>query len=296
MTAELLFDAKDIVGESIIWVPSELALYWVDIVGARIHRLHPESGDHTVWPTPELPTSIGLRQDGGFIVGLRQRVTLWRPGGAFETLAVPEPDKPGNRLNEGAVAPDGSFWVGTMQENIGSDGEPKAMTTNTGALYRIAPDGAVAQLTAPDFGITNTMVWTDDGRFITADTTRNELYQYDYDATSSKIANRRQFAAPIPAGLPDGSTQDRLGTIYNARVASGKSIARLSRLGELLELIPLPCSAPTSCVFGGPDLTMLYVTSAQFGMTLDQLAANPFEGALVGLQMAHPGFGPRLFG
>src|SRR5579872_2480676 len=97
--ARLVLDCKDGVGESIVWSTAEAALYWVDILGSRIHRLEPDSGRHDVWPTPELPTSIGLTADGGFIVGLRRRVTRWRPGGTFNTLAVPEPDLPGNRLN-----------------------------------------------------------------------------------------------------------------------------------------------------------------------------------------------------
>ena len=132
MTARLVLDCRNIVGESLIWVDAEQSLYWVDIVGSRIHRWAPDSGAQDVWATPELPTSIGLRKDGGFIVGLRQRVCLWRPGGSFETFAVPEPDLPGNRLNEGVVAPDGSFWVGTMAENIGPDGGPQPMSGNSG--------------------------------------------------------------------------------------------------------------------------------------------------------------------
>lgn len=285
-SAELILDAKDIVGESLIWSPSEAALYWVDIVGSRIHRLEPASGAHQTWPTPELPTSIGLRREGGFFVGLRQRVALWQPGGSFENFAVPEPDRPRNRLNEGVVAPDGAFWVGTMEDNIAPDGAPQAMTASTGALYRIAPDGGVKALTPADIGITNTMIWTDDGRFITADTLANQLYQYDYDAASGTINNRRPFGPPIARGLPDGSTRDAAGTIYNARVAGGSAIARLTPQGELLGFIPLPCASPTSCAFGGPGLDTLFVTSSRFGMTREDLARSPHEGGLFAVRGA----------
>jgi sugar lactone lactonase YvrE len=278
--ARLIFDARDIVGESVIWSADEAALYWVDIIGRRIHRLDPESGAHQTWPTPDLPTSIGLRENGGFIVGLRHEVTLWAPGRPFETLATPEPDLPDNRLNEGVVAPDGAFWVGTMQNNIAEDGSPKAMNAETGAIYRIAPDGRVAQLTPRDFGITNTMVWTDDGRFVTADTLKNKLYQYDYDPGTAGIAGRRTLGVTINRGMPDGSTSDRDGNIYNARVAGGGVIACFQNNGALLRYIDLPCRSPTSCTFGGGDLSTLYVTSARFGMSASDLAANPHEGGL----------------
>jgi sugar lactone lactonase YvrE len=71
------------------------------------------------------PTSIGLRADGGAIVGLCDRVVLWDFGGEFRTLAIVGPDLPDNRPNEGRVGPDGAFWVGTMQNNLNPDGSPK---------------------------------------------------------------------------------------------------------------------------------------------------------------------------
>jgi len=292
--AALVLASTDIVGESIIWVAAEEALYWVDIVGSRIHRFVPESGEHQVWPTPEYPTSIGLRKDGGFIVGLRRRVALWSPGGSFDSFAIPEPDLPGNRLNEGVVAPDGSYWVGTMADNIDPDGAPQPMSGNTGRLYRIAPDGEITALTDDRFGITNTMVWTADGRFITADTLANQLYQYDI-TTPRTLRNRRPLAAPIDRGLPDGSTSDAKGTLFNARVAGGHALARLDASGQP-DYLDLPCSSPTSCCFGGRDLDVLYVTSARFGMTPAQLDGNLTDGSLFAIAGAGIGAPAPQFG
>lgn len=293
--ARIVLDCQDIVGESLIWSADERALYWVDIVGSRIHRLDPETGNHLTWATPEFPTSIGLRKGGGFVVGLRQRVTLWRPNGAFETMAMPEPDMPGNRLNEGVVAPDGSFWIGTMADNIGPDGSPQRMAGDAGILYRIAPDASVTRLSDDRFGITNTMVWLDGDRFVTADTVRNELYLYDYDPTVRRLTNRRVFAK-IDRGLPDGSTRDAAGNVYNARVARGAAIARISGKGDVLDLIELPCSSPTSCAFGGPELTTLYVTSSQFGSSPGYLAQHPLEGGLFAIDEVGTGALPFNFG
>ncbi len=280
MRARLVVDCRNIVGESPLWVPAEQALYWVDIVGSRIHRWAPEGNAQDVWATPELPTSIGARKDGGFIVGLRQRVCLWRPGGPFETFAVPEPDLPGNRLNEGVVAPDGSFWVGTMAENIGPNGNPQPMSGNSGALYRVSPDATVRQLTERNFGITNTMIWTDSGGFTTADTLANRLYAYDLIENGTNLANRRELPMHLERGLPDGSARDSCGSIYNARVAGGGAVAVVTGGGTSVEYIDLPCASPTSCAFGGLELRTLYITSARFGMNKDQLAKNPSEGGL----------------
>lgn len=295
MQVEILLSAEDIVGESIVWHPAQQALYWVDICRSRIARLHPESGEHTTWDTPELPTTIGMCRDGRFIVGLHKRVALWTPDGPFETLAVPEPDQHDNRLNEGVVAPDGSFWVGTMQDNIDANGQPKNAPDRSGRLYRITSDGAVSRLTDDLFGITNTMIWQDDGSFITADTIDNALYRYEYDSTTHTLYNRTSFAQSPDQGLPDGSTRDAKGRIYNARVTGG-AIARFAPDGTALEQIKLPMRQPTSCTFGRPDLTTLFVTSARFGMDPAELERAPFEGALARIDLGVKGQLHNLFG
>ena len=295
MTAQLVLESNDVVGESLIWSPAEQRLYWVDIIGSRIHRLDPTTGAHETWPTPELPTSIGLAKAGGFIVGLRQRIARWRPGGAFETFAVPEPDLRGNRLNEGVVASDGSFWVGTMEDNVGPDLAPREMGAPAGSLYRVAPDGGVTRLSDDRFGITNTMVWLDDGRFVTADTLANKLYVYEYDPAGVRLRNRRVLIE-IERGLPDGSTRDSAGMIYNARVVGGAAIARIDPADGDVAFFDLLCASPTSCTFGGRDLSTLYITSSRFGMPAEALQGNKLDGSLFALEGIGRGIETNRFG
>jgi sugar lactone lactonase YvrE len=279
----LCLNAEDIVGESAIWSGRDQALYWVDIGRCRIQRFDPVSGVHQTWRAPEIVTSIGLRAAGGFVVGMRHSVSVWEPGGSFEAIAIPEPDLPDNRLNEGRVAPDGAFWVGTMQDNIGDDGSPKEMNRDSGAYYRIAPDGTVAQLTPRTYGITNTMVWLPNGSFVAADTTKNALYVFDYDAGEQTISDRRDFMVGFPRGYPDGSCRDAEGCIWNCRVAGGACVVRITPDGSIDRVIDLPCTWPTSCTFGGPDLATLFVTSARFTMSAEHLVENPQEGGLFAL-------------
>ena len=283
MEATLVVDAGDLVGESVVYDHRRNALLWVDICGKRIHRFFLGERHHETWPAPDFPTSIGLRIDGGAILGLRDRVALWDYRDEFRTLAVVEPDLPDNRLNEGRVGPDGAYWVGTMQNNLHPDGSPKAITSNSGAIYRVANDGHVRQLTPREFGITNTMAWTSDGRFLTADTLRNEIYAYDLQ--DGALSNKRVFAPPLDRGAPDGSCLDADGRLWNCRVAGGACVACFRPDGALDQLVELPCTWPTSCAFGGPDFRTLYVTSARFTMTPEYIAAHPHEGALFAVEV-----------
>jgi sugar lactone lactonase YvrE len=287
-----LIACGDIVGESALWCGRTGRLLWVDIVGQRIHALATASGEHQTWSTPEIATSIGLREDGGAIVGLAQWVSLWDYDDQFDLLAAIEPDLPDNRLNEGKVGPDGAFWVGTMQNNIGADGQPIAMNRSSGAYYRVWQGGRVEALTAREYGICNTMAWDDDGRFLCADTLVNSLYAFDFKY--SGIASRRPFGTPFGRGLPDGSALDAEGYLWNCRVGGG-CIVRFAPDGSVDRVIELPCSAPTSCAFGGEHLRTLHITSARFGLP-EGRRHHPDEGALFAIDMSVPGRPEYLFG
>jgi sugar lactone lactonase YvrE len=292
----VVLDCRDHTGESVIWDAGRQRLIWVDIGNKRIHRLDPATGHHETWTTPEFVTSIGLRRDGGAIVGLARRIALWNFGGAFETFAEPEHDRPGNRFNEGKVGPDGHFWVGSMQNNLNDDGSEREMTGRHGALHRIEASGKFVRVTPYDIGISNTMAWTSDGRFLFGDSLANTIYQYDWDVSSNAISNRRTFFADFPRGLPDGSCLDAEGYLWNCRVVGGACVVRVAPDGKVDRIVELPCSWPTSCTFGGPNLGVLYVTSASFALSPAHLAVHPHEGALIAVEVGVRGLNENLFG
>ena len=51
-----------------------------------------------------------------------------------------------------------------------------------------------------NYGITNTMVWLPDGRFVAADTTKNALYAFDYGRRPKHIEPARLFGR-LPARI-----------------------------------------------------------------------------------------------
>jgi sugar lactone lactonase YvrE len=113
------------------------------------------------------------------------------------------------------------------------------MSRSSGAIYRVDHDGYVSQLTPREFGITNTMAWTTDGRFLTADTKLNEIYAYDLCA--GVLSNKRVFGPPLDRGAPDGSCLDVMGRLWNCRVAGGACIACIRPDGALDQFVDTPC-------------------------------------------------------
>ena len=64
----------------------------------------------------------------------------------------------------------------------------------------------------------------------------------------------------------------------------------------MLEGVPLPVKRPTNCVFGGPDLDILYVTSARNPMSEAELHDQPLAGSLLAVRTGCPGLCAFRFG
>jgi len=292
----LAWESGDRVGESPVWDERTGSLLWIDIIGKRVHRLQQASQTHDLWTTPDFVTGVGLGNDGRAIVGLAKQVCLWDFGEDWQRLAPVEPDLPENRLNACGVAPDGTFWVGTMQHNFDAAGQPIETGEPSGTYYRVDAAGTVHRLTADLYGTTNTMAWTEDGRFLTADTAANQIYAYPYDQATHTLGPRTPFAPPLDRGLPDGSCLDAEGYLWNCRVGGGACLARYAPDGRLDRVVELPCCWPTSCTFGGENLDTLYVTSARFTLSAEHLQRHPQEGNLWAVDVGVSGRPGHRFG
>jgi len=278
-TATRLLDCACIVGESLIWDDRTSRLVSVDMLGQKIHFYDPVTAVHDTCDTPGMVTSIGMCSDGGYVVGLEKAVARWRPGQDFDILTEVEPDRPNNRLNEGVVGPDGCFWVGTMQNNVDASGSPRDQTEATGQVWRIHINGRAERMLAAGFWLTNTIAWV-GGRVVIGDTGRNTLFSFAQDPATGALTDKRVFLADYDKGLPDGSCTDQDGHLWNCRVVGGSEVVRLDANGTPVGRIETPCSWPTSCVIGGPQMDTLFVTSARFTMTQDHLNTAPWEGDL----------------
>ena len=117
----------------------------------------------------------------------------------------------------------------------------------------------------------NGMGWTSDGdTFYLNDSLTGELLAFDFDAQSGSLANRRIIRTFEPSeGLPDGLAVDVQGGIWVSLWGGGK-VVRVSPSGDILAIVRVPASQPSSCAFAGPGLRSLYITSATFGLTQPQ--------------------------
>lgn len=293
MRIEIAVAAEDGVGEGPFWDDIEQELWWVDISGKRLHRWRPATGARQDWPLDDFASAVVLRERGGLLLAMQGGLYFMDPESGERALFVAhEPDRPENRTNEAKCAPDGSFWVGTMQNNLHPDGTAKPMSAATGALYRVRHDGGISR-EVDGVGLSNTLAWTNAGKtLLFADTGTNVIKAYAVEdngrlGVSCIFNDGTSGGRPLP-GHCDGSAIDSQGCLWNARFA-GSCLIRFAPDGTVAETIDLPVSQPTSCCFGGPDLTTLYVTSARHGLDAASLAENPNEGALLAIETSVKG-------
>jgi len=257
--------------EGPVWVERDQALWFVDIKSHKIHRLDPASGATRSWDAPGQIGFILPIASGGFVAGLQSGLARFdERDGSFLPIVAPEPDLPGNRLNDATVDPQGRLWFGSMD-----DSEEDA----TGAIYRLAADGDCIP-SSPLVSITNGPAVSPDGRTLYhVDTLGGVIYACDLDDAGT-LANRREFVRiPNNEGYPDGPTVDSEGCVWIG-LYNGWAVHRYSPAGELIETVPFPVSAITKIAFGGPDLKTIFATTANKHVSPADLEKEPHAGDL----------------
>ncbi len=256
-------DQRFKLAEGPFWDDTLQALHWVDIAGLRALRLHQGSVRH--WHFNEPVSAFIPTTQGDALVTLASgvyRLHLDSPADHPELtlLCVADPVQ-GNRANEARCDARGRLWLGSMQNNLDSEGGDLPLVRRSGGLFRIDTDAGVTRLLSGQ-GIVNTLLWADDDSvLLTADTLDGVIYRYPILADGS-LGQRRIWADQSLRGAPDGSAMDAHGYVWNARWG-GHCIVRFAPDGSVDRVVEVPLSHPTSCVFGGPDMTTLFVTSAR---------------------------------
>jgi sugar lactone lactonase YvrE len=274
ITADRVGDARAILGEGPSWDPVRGVVWWVDIKGRRLHATRPDGTDRVVNVARPLGCVV-LRADGGLVGATPDGFVAIDPeDGTLTILASVEADDPDTRMNDGKVDPSGRFWAGTMRDDEGPDG---------GALYRLDADLRVTRMLR-HVSIANGLDWTDDGReMLYIDTTTQRVDRIEFDAATGDLGIRRPWVSIREvAGHPDGMTLDAEGCAWVA-MWGGWCVVRFAPDGTPLARIDVPASSTSSCVFGGPDLDQLFITTAQWP---DPATAAPGAG---GLYVARPG-------
>jgi sugar lactone lactonase YvrE len=189
-------------------------------------------------------------------------------------------------VNDGCVDPAGAFWIGTISTDL---------ALGAGTLRRLAPDGTV-DVMVTGVTLSNGLEWTADGTklyYVDSVTQRIDIYHAATWSSSPRLD--RPLARIDPSdGMPDGLTLDAENRVWVA-LWGGGAIRCLDASGRTVATVSAPASQVTSCAFGGPDLTDLYITSATIGLDSSERAAEPDAGRVFRARPGAQGRSARLF-
>ena len=267
-------------GEGPLWTERDQRLYFVDIVGKRVHGYRPASGGRAssleTWQFDRFTGSLAECRSGGLIVTQQDRIVRFDPArglSSLEEVVVLEADRPANRLNDGKTDALGRFWVGSMQH------DEKA---HKGRLWCVTADGK-ARAVRDGIGVSNSIAF---------DPMRNRMYFADSMAKliehttldGDGMPTTWQALARTEMGAPDGSCTDAAGYLWNAEWGASR-VVRYAPTGEVERVVTMPVSRPSCPAFGGPRLRTLFVTSARYLMSAEEDQRDSDAGSLYAIEL-----------
>ena len=277
-------------GEGIIWDEGDAAVWWTDIQNSTLYRYQLDDKKLEYWSTPERVGCFALVADKEYlIVGFESGFAYFDPrSGYLEWLQKVGADTPETRLNDGRADRQGRFWAGSMVEG--------KVANPSGKLYcldrKVQCSSHLSELS-----ISNSLCWSPDSAVMYhTDTPTRQIYRYDFDSATGAISNKALFVKTEDGCFPDGSTVDAQGYVWNAQWGASQ-VVRYSPSGEVDLVLQVPATQPSCVAFGGPNLDMLFVTTAREGLSPEELAKQSEAGNVLIYQtdvssIADPQFNP----
>ena len=226
-------------------------LYFTDAMGGGIFRRAPGGDIVTLVADRKMVGGLVLHADGGFVM-TGPNVQHWRDGEARDLLS-----RDGvNSFNDCHTDESGRVYVGAIRSDLGDLKAEKVM----GECYRVNGDGSVDELYG-GVEISNGIGFSPDGSTLYhVDSTSKGVIAHDIDG--DVVSNRRHIGRTVfERGIPDGMCVDADGNLWVAHVG-GRRVVKLSPTGDLLDEIPVPAKAVTSVAFGGPEMSDMYIVTA----------------------------------
>jgi L-arabinonolactonase len=269
--ATLVADTHCILGECILFDEQTQSVWWTDIDGKALYRATPLSSDKNIQKI-DLPKMVGAfcftSVPNLLLLGWEDGFQLydWVKQEAIGEYSSGEPVNPKgqpSRLNDGRCS--GSAFVcggffGHLQDC-------------TVKVYSVTIDDDSQKLKhvpiIDNVQITNSLAFGDGDKMYFCDSPTKQIHVYDYHDGGIPTSPRLLYSYPEEeVGFPDGSCVDADGYLWSCIWRSGTGPGRVQRLhpvtGGIDYIVHMPdtTSQVTCCCFGGPDLNILFISTA----------------------------------
>lgn len=273
VTAAQLTDPVAFHGEGAVWSESWGGLRCVDMFAGDVLDIGAD-GAVVRHHLGELACMIRPIDTSRTVVALKRRLVVWNEstGAVADLTGDLVPDDV--RLNEGGCTPAGDLLIGSVASDARTGG---------GALVRVTPSARVLPV-LEGVSISNGLGFSPDGSTMYYnDSASGAVDQFDVHVTG-ELSHRRTLAK-VTQGGPDGLWVDTLGGVWVA-IYGGSAVNRYLPDGTLDEVISVGARQVTSCTFGGPGLTTLFITTSRENLEPDD---DPLAGSIFSIDVGIAG-------
>ncbi len=267
-------------GESPYWNPETKSLVYVDMLGKKLFDFTPSTKEFKTWDMPDIIGCANPLNDTTCVIGIASGIYAFdMVNETYQELWKREDyTLPSVRFNDGKCDSKGNLWIGT------TDVERNKVSS----LYKF--DNELKKYVS-ELIVSNGLAWTQDEKTMYhIDTWTQSIFAYDYDITTATISNQRiAFTLDSQFTKPDGMTIDNEGMLWIAMFGNSCVCRFNPNTGEQLAKINVPVKYPTTCVFGGDNMDILYIPSATGDDT------SPMAGNLFSIQLPYHGTYPNKF-
>uniref|UniRef100_A0A182QHN4 Regucalcin n=1 Tax=Anopheles farauti TaxID=69004 RepID=A0A182QHN4_9DIPT len=275
-------------GEAPHWDGASQSLYYVCILSSTLHRydwVENKTYSATIEGSTYASFVIPVKgRRGEFVVGSGTRLLLVSWDGRAATATTQRvltdlgPDEADHRFNDGKVDGAGRLYAGTML----AEDSRNHFEMDDGKLYRFDADRGQMVPLKSNVHISNGMTWSArTGKFYYIDSFAFDIKAYTVDADGNladeTVLIKLKDDEAATEFIADGMTSDAEGNLYVAVFAGSKIIKINPETAKIVQEITLPVAQVTSVAFGGPNLDVLFVTSAAKELSVPQ---EPPAGAV----------------
>lgn len=261
-------------GEGVQWHHASNSLWWTDIQKSILYQYSFNTEQITKHEMPERVACFAFTKESNKLV------VAFASGIAFYFLSTKKitwlktvyPVESGKRLNDGRVDRAGNFWVGGLVED-------EHQITDKASLYCFDKQQTLTTVLT-NIDISNSLCFSLNGETLYhTDTPSQQIKQYQLDQTTNTLTASDIFAQTENQCFPDGACIDANGYLWNAQWG-GSQVVRYDRQGNVDKKVPLPVPQPSCVAIGGPEMNLLFITTARQDLNAHQLAKFPQSGDL----------------
>lgn len=251
-------------GEGAVWSDSWGGLRCVDMFRGDV-LTYADDGSIRRDNLGTMATVVRPVVGGGALVARQRDLVLWRPTGGVVPLTG-DLVKGNERLNEGGCTPSGDFLIGSLTPGVASGG--RLLRVNGAGRPRVVFESV---------SVSNGIGFSPEGHrayYVDSATRRVDVLTITHEGS---LVDRRPLVEYESPEAPDGLWIDVEGGIWVA-VHGGSRVERILPDGKRDDTVEIGARQVTSCTFGGPDKSTLFVTTSREGLAKgeDLLAGGMF--------------------